>query len=125
MHFYSLACGPISSYRLSVVLDLSLESHIATAGNDRTSLFYGRHFVPTVDTGRELRNWLESGQDPDEISKGLFATLKAEASGIEHVFYLDDWGRQHRADFDRLQLVHRQELVGFCADLRQQILKAA
>ncbi|MBM9531343.1 AAA family ATPase [Desulfoprunum benzoelyticum] len=112
-------------YEFTVVLDLSLESHIATASKDRTSLFDGRHFVPTVDTGKELRDWLESGQDPEEISKGLLASLKAEASGIEQVFYLDDWGRQHRADFDRLQPDHRKELVGFCADLRQQILKAA
>ena len=112
-------------YEFTVVLDLSLESHIATASKDRTSLFDGRHFVPTIDTGRELRGWLDSGQDPEEISKGLLASLKAEAASIEQVFYLDDWGRQHRADFDRLQPEHRQELVGFCADLRQQILKAA
>jgi hypothetical protein len=112
-------------YEFTLVLDLSIDSHMASAGKDRTSLFDGRHFVPAIDTGRELRKWLDSGRDPEEISNELLATLKAEADGIDQVFYLDDWGRQHRADFDRLLPGHRQELVTFCADRRQELLKAA
>ena len=112
-------------YEFTVVLDLSLDGHIATASKDRTSLFDGRHFVPGKDTGAELRDWLETGRDPEEISGELLTELLIEAEQIEAAPHLENWGRKHKADFDRLLPEHREQLVAFCAGRKQELLRAA
>lgn len=47
-------------YELTVFFDLTQE-HIATASKDRTELFDGQSFMPTVDTGKLLNNWRNAG----------------------------------------------------------------
>ena len=47
-------------YELTVFFDLSQE-HIATASKDRTKLFDGKHFVPTIETGKLLSDWRSGG----------------------------------------------------------------
>ena len=111
-------------YEFTSVLDLSLEGHIATSSKDRTSLFDGRHFVPTAETGKELLEWLNAGRDPLEISRDLFERLKEEAEAIEHPFHLTDWGREHKADFERLLPPHDAELVNYCQQLREALTQA-
>ena len=49
-------------YEFTIVMDLSIDGHIATATKDRTRLFDGQHFVPSPETGKHLREWLESGK---------------------------------------------------------------
>ncbi|MFV0422222.1 ATP-binding protein [Oleidesulfovibrio sp.] len=53
-------------YEFTVVMDIDTERHMATASKDRTSLFDGKVFVPTVDTGRALLEWLEGGKPAPE-----------------------------------------------------------
>lgn len=67
-------------YEFTVVIDLSVDNHIATAAKDRTSLFDGQHFIPSPETGATLRDWLDSGVDPVEASQALLNTLKAGVS---------------------------------------------
>lgn len=47
-------------YEFSLVFDLSVEGHVANASKDRTGLFDGQHLVPSVETGKILRQWLEN-----------------------------------------------------------------
>lgn len=49
-------------YELTVFFDLSQE-HIATPSKDRTKLFDGQNFKPTVDTGKALAQWREEGKE--------------------------------------------------------------
>lgn len=51
-------------YEMTVCLELAIDKHIATPSKDRTGLFDGRYLVPSVETGRQLRAWLEDGVDP-------------------------------------------------------------
>ena len=44
-------------YEFTVFIDLD-HHHTATATKDRTTLFDGQYFVPTVETGRTLLAWL-------------------------------------------------------------------
>lgn len=44
-------------YEFTLTLDLSM-NHSATVSKDRTSLFDGKVFVPTVETGKQLVDWL-------------------------------------------------------------------
>jgi len=50
-------------YEFTVVFDLDA-NHNATASKDRTGLFDGQWFVPGKQTGEQLLEWLESGQEP-------------------------------------------------------------
>jgi hypothetical protein len=43
-------------YEFTTVLDLSSD-HVASCTKDRTSLFDGKFFVPSVETGKDLRTW--------------------------------------------------------------------
>ena len=47
-------------YELTVFFDLSQE-HIATASKDRTGIFDGQNFKPTIDTGKQLVDWRNGG----------------------------------------------------------------
>jgi hypothetical protein len=47
-------------YEFTVFMDLDLH-HTATATKDRTTLFDGQYFVPTIETGKTLLAWLEGG----------------------------------------------------------------
>jgi len=46
-------------YEFTVFIDLD-QQHTATTTKDRTTLFDGQYFVPTVETGRILLAWLEN-----------------------------------------------------------------
>ncbi|MNJ62680.1 hypothetical protein D3C77_585310 [compost metagenome] len=59
-------------------MDLTAD-HVATVSKDRTGLFDGQYFIPTVDTGKQLAEWLESGEKiitPDMV-------IKAQTKWIE------------------------------------------
>jgi hypothetical protein len=51
-------------YEFTCVLDLAVDSHVASASKDRTGLFDAQHFVITEKTGEQLLQWLESGEEP-------------------------------------------------------------
>jgi len=68
-HVKKLGMGPIQrdgmEYEFTVFMDLD-HNHTAAATKDRTTLFDGRYFVPTVETGKLLLDWLEKsgGESP-------------------------------------------------------------
>lgn len=53
-------------YELSCVFDMSME-HYATVSKDRTGLFDGSCFQPSVGTGTTLLEWLATGKEPAPI----------------------------------------------------------
>lgn len=56
-----------SEYEFTTVLDLVHDGHFATASKDRTGLFTDKDPKPlSPATGRELRAWLESGEERTE-----------------------------------------------------------
>lgn len=54
-------------YEFTVVLDISVEGHYATASKDRTSLFDGQTFIPSHETGEQLMQWLNTGAEPPKM----------------------------------------------------------
>jgi hypothetical protein len=54
-------------YESTLALDIAIDGHIATASKDRTSMFDGQYFVPSVETGKQLIEWLESGKETVKI----------------------------------------------------------
>jgi hypothetical protein len=56
-------------YEFTVVLDLSVDGHIASASKDRTQLFDGKPFLPSEETGKQILNWLNSGKSQEDLEK--------------------------------------------------------
>jgi hypothetical protein len=109
-------------YEFTVVLDLSVEGHVATATKDRTRLFDGAHFRPTPDTGAALREWLEAGKDPAEESKKRLRTLKAQVGKMATVPHLNDWWRQHGSDIAQLTPGDAEKIKAHCSLRKAAIL---
>lgn len=103
-------------YEFTTVLDLAVEGHVATATKDRTRLFDGSHFVPSVATGTALRAWLELGSDPETLSHSVLATLLAAVDQIPTLAQLNAWWRQQREQITRLTPDDRELLAAQCGD---------
>jgi hypothetical protein len=69
-------------YEFTIVFDLSVDGHIATATKDRTSLFDGRYLIPNHETGQKLLTWLESGEEPDRSSETSLVAYLENCIGI-------------------------------------------
>jgi hypothetical protein len=104
-------------YEFTVVLDLSVDGHVATAAKDRTRLFDGRHWVPDTATGEALREWLEAGLDP-------LAALKARVSEINAVPHLENWWRAHSGEIAMLTPSDQGALKEHCAARKAALLQA-
>ena len=50
-------------YEFTVVLDITHDGHYATASKDRTELFGGDAEPISIETGKKLRAWLDSGAE--------------------------------------------------------------
>jgi hypothetical protein len=62
------------SYEFTAILDIDGERHEAKADKDRTGLFVGKPpFIVNASTGRQLKDWLESGV---EAAEECFRCLK-------------------------------------------------
>lgn len=87
-------------YEFTVVLDVVHDGHFANASKDRTGLFSGDARPISEDTGRQLREWLESGveapatTEPAKLTEQEVADWKAALLACET---LDDLGEQWRA----------------------------
>ncbi|NEX19907.1 AAA family ATPase [Thiorhodococcus mannitoliphagus] len=110
-------------YEFTTVMDLAVDSHVATATKDRTQLFDGEHFVPTVATGEALRAWLDTGSDPVADSKKALRSLKAAVSKIKSVPQLNQWWRQQSAQIARLTPADLEALTEHCGDRKLAILE--
>ena len=51
-----------ADYEFSTVFQLDNEGHTANATKDRTGIFDGRYFTITPETGKEIYQWLASGE---------------------------------------------------------------
>lgn len=56
-------------YEFTLVLDLSIDGHIATSSKDRTELFDGKYETISVETGEKIKCWLNQGVDVLEFAK--------------------------------------------------------
>lgn len=85
-------------YEFTLLLDLTVDGHIATASKDRTRVFDGQHFTPAIATGEALRQWLETGVDAAALSRERLKMLMARVDAIITVPDLEAWWRENRDD---------------------------
>ncbi len=65
-------------YEFTVVMDLSIEGHVATASKDRTGIFDGTRLTPSPAMGEGLLNWLNNSEISTETGKISDADRLAE-----------------------------------------------
>ena len=111
-------------YEFTLLFDLTVDGHLATATKDRTSLFDGQHFTPSQETGVKLREWLDSGVDPVEASRALLDELKAQATAIDSVPHLENWWRARQGEIVTLLPVDQERLKAHCSIRKGAILEA-
>jgi hypothetical protein len=87
-------------YEFSVVFDLSSDGHVATVSKDRTGLFDGEQFTPSVDTGKKLHKWLNIGIDQSEASTKLLANLQSQISSANTLSTLKTVWQENEHDID-------------------------
>ena len=97
-------------YEFTTVLDLSVDGHIATASKDRTGIFDGTFIMPTAETGKQLRRWLESGTEVEGESKTMMEELLEEMKTLEDPWALDRWARREAERIVRLLPKHREQM---------------
>jgi hypothetical protein len=77
-------------FEFTCVLELAVEGHVASASKDRTSLFDNQYFVPGVETGKALLDWLSGGEgegqaigrdEPQEFGSELVLSPFDEGAG--------------------------------------------
>jgi hypothetical protein len=110
-------------YEFTVVLDLTIEKHIASVSKDRTGLLDGMHFIPSIETGRELLQWLDSGVDITIISQEQLAAMKLDANLMTSVETLKAWWQTQAPRRSLLIAEHLEELKQHCAARKAAILK--
>jgi len=109
-------------YEFTVVLDLSVEKHIATSSKDRTSIFDGKHFMPSQETGLQLIDWLDQGIDPTTLSAEKMVALKKEVDTLAQVSNLENWYRTHRQEFNLLTPKELEEMMVHCGQKKQALI---
>lgn len=109
-HVKKLGMSPIQrdgmEYEFTVFMDLD-HNHTATATKDRTTLFDGRYFVPTVETGRTLRDWLEKsgGESPSFQPQDTTAKQQGAEQPAQKSTGRSDNGDGLKPLFDRLAIM--------------------
>ena len=120
-------------YEFTLVMDLSIEGHIATASKDRTGLFDGQHFLPTEDMGRSLKKWLEGGTaSTEQITPPVQVAFTGNASALLNqlmvaldeiglLTHLDNYSRyaSRRYNVESLDFLSRDQLIEQLTLLRQ------
>jgi hypothetical protein len=78
-------------YEFTIFMELDSQ-HLAHVGKDRTQLFDGMIIKPTIETGRELLAWLDSGapqpqrSDLPEAQKAVLAESLERAATIDELY---------------------------------------
>jgi hypothetical protein len=84
-------------YEFTIVFDLGMD-HNAIASKDRTTLFDGKIEKPSIETGRVLIAWLETGEKPEPIKAGVKVN-KAELDAF------NTWLEEHHLSWPDVQAV--------------------
>ena len=108
-------------YEFTVVLDLSVDSHIASSTKDRTGIFDGQYLTPSEETGKRLLQWLNSGTDPKvELLQQIESLIRQLNLGdLQPAYWLYAGNRYQASSVDKLDLPHLQEQLALLTQCRQ------
>lgn len=117
-------------YEFTAALSLHQVSHAASCLRDSTGIFDGKIFIPTVETGNELRLWLTEGEVnnneqyvPKHIeSKNILSKLDKDVRLIETAEEVNEWGRKNSELFDLMTKEDSAKAVEICREHYAKLL---
>lgn len=104
-------------YEFTLVLDIASD-HNAEQSKDRTSLFNGRIFLPTEETGAELIDWLLTGKVIPEGNVADFTKRFKKAKTEEELKQIGDDANNFRWTVENRKLL-KGEFIKFRDALRK------
>jgi hypothetical protein len=112
-------------YEFTVVLDLSIDGHIATSTKDRTGIFDGQYVTPSEDTGRRLLDWLNSGASARGELIRQIDTLISQLNlhELKNAYWIYAGNRYRALSVDQLNHDHLREQIALLTQCRQNPAK--
>jgi len=112
-------------YEFTVVLDLSIDSHIATSTKDRTGIFDGQYIIPTEETGKRLLEWLNSGVNPKgELIRQIEDLIRQlNLENLEDAYWNYAGNRYQAVSVDQLDQPQLREQITLLTQCRQNPAK--
>jgi hypothetical protein len=112
-------------YEFTVVLDLSIDSHIATSTKDRTGIFDGQYITPSEETGRKLLEWLNSGANPKGalIQQIDMLIRQLNLEDLKNAYWIYAGNRYQALSVDQIDQSHLQEQIALLSQCRQNPAK--
>jgi hypothetical protein len=112
-------------YEFTVVLDLSVDGHIATSTKDRTGLFDSQYIVPGEETGRRLLDWLNSGSNPKEELIGQINLLIGQLNlgDLKNAYWIYAGNRYQAPSIDQMNQAQLEEQIALLTQCRQNATK--
>lgn len=104
-----------ADYEFSTVFQLDNEGHTANATKDRTGIFDGRYFTITPDTGKEIYQWLASGE-PEKAPAPVPVPAAAAAPAPDSAVTVEMVDRVVKASCARISADEKKQVV---AELKQ------
>jgi hypothetical protein len=114
-------------YEFTVVMDLSVDGHVASSTKDRTQLYDGRYFTPNEETGRELLAWLNHGDDPrQDALRRIDAMLAAlDLATLRDNYWLYALNRYQAPSAELLTEHQFQEQIALLSQCQQSMTKSS
>lgn len=114
-------------YEFTVVLELSVDGHIASASKDRTGMFDGQYFVITEDTGKQLLEWLNSGisieKHYEQLAEKIISDIK-NCKTLDELRVLFDSVKKERVQlFDNAKF--KERIVNAKEEKKNELTKEA
>jgi hypothetical protein len=108
-------------YEFTVVLDLSIDGHIATSTKDRTGIFDGEYITPSEETGRRLLEWLNSGASSRGELVQQIGTLITQLNldEFKDAYWIYAGNRYQALSVDHLHQNRLQEQIAMLSRCRQ------
>lgn len=124
-------------YEFTIMFDISSD-HVVNASKDRTGLFDGQYFTPSIETGKTMLEWLNSGAEMKENkgTEGLREKINKQKETEDIIDYLKseykscsdkkiqvDFRKKMKADgikkFDEATVEQLRELKEYWNELTQ------
>jgi hypothetical protein len=112
-------------YEFTVVLDLSIDSHIATSTKDRTGIFDGQYITPSEETGRKLLQWLNSGSSSrGELIQQIDTLIgQLNIEKLKDAYWIYAGNRYQALSVDHLDQDHLREQIALLSQCLQNPAK--
>lgn len=111
-------------YEFTVVFDIDQASHVALASKDRTSMFDGKPFTPSIETGKQIKDWIMSGAvvaeepvapvaapTPMPVNPPAPPALTREQLNAELIPLLKKYGMPQKAFCDAYQVDRMEDIT--------------